>query len=81
MDPKLLQAILPVVVIGVVLALRFRSMSKVRPLKTKTLWIAPVMLLALVAVTLYQAPPSAIGLSTGMPQPSRLGGPKPADRA
>ena len=65
MDPKLLQTILPVVVIGVVLALRFRSMSKVRPLKTKTLWIAPVMLLALVAATLYQAPPSAIGLSIG----------------
>ena len=65
MDPKLLQTILPVVVIVVVMALRFRSMNKVRPLNPNTLWIAPVILVALAAVSLVAAPLSPMGLSIG----------------
>ena len=62
-DPKLLQTILPVVVIVIVMALRFRSMNKARPLNPKTLWIAPVLLIALAAATFYATPLSAVGLS------------------
>ena len=65
MDPKLLQTILPVVVIVIVMALRFRSMNKVRPLNPRTLWIAPVILIALAGITLVAAPLSAMGLSIG----------------
>ena len=65
MDPKLLQTVLPVVVIVVVMALRFRSMNKVRPLNPNTLWIAPVILVALAAVSLVAAPLSPMGLSIG----------------
>ena len=65
MDPNLLKTILPVVVIVVVLALRFRSMSKVRPLNPGTLWIVPLILAALAAATLFMNPLSAMGLSIG----------------
>lgn len=65
MDPKLLQAILPVVAIVIVMAFRFRSMNKVRPLNPTTLWVAPAILVALAAVTLVAAPLSAMGLSIG----------------
>ncbi len=65
MDPKLLQTILPVVVIVILMALRFRSMNKARPLNPGTLWIAPVILVALAAVTIVAAPLSAMGLSIG----------------
>ena len=65
MDPKLLQTILPVVVIVIVMALRFRSMKKARPLNHKTLWIAPVLLIALAIAVLYATPLSAMGLSIG----------------
>jgi len=45
MDPNLLKTILPVVAIVLVFALRFRSMSKVRPLNPNTLWIVPLLLI------------------------------------
>jgi hypothetical protein len=53
--------ILPFVVIAAVVALRLRSMSKERPLKPGTLWIVPVIYLALVAWMLFALPPTAIG--------------------
>jgi hypothetical protein len=62
-DPNLLKTFLPVVVIVVVLALRMRSMSKVRPLKLNTLWVVPAMLVALAAVTLFINPPGLAALS------------------
>jgi hypothetical protein len=43
-----LTAALPFVIIAVVLALRFRSMSRERPLKLGTLWVVPVVYLLLV---------------------------------
>ena len=63
MDPKLLQSILPVVVIVIVMAFRLRSMKKARPLNAKTLWIAPVLLIAVAIGSLYATPLSAMGLS------------------
>ena len=65
MDPKLIQLILPIVVIVIVLAFRLRSMKKARPLNPKTLWIAPALLIALAIGVLYVTPLSAIGLSIG----------------
>lgn len=65
MDPKLLQTILPIVVIVIVMALRFRSLKKAQPLKPRTLWIAPALLIGIAIYVLYRAPLSVIGLSIG----------------
>ncbi len=53
--------LLPFVVIAVVLALRFRSMSKERPLKLETLWVVPVVYLFIVGSMLFALPPPAMG--------------------
>ena len=63
MDLKLLQTILPVVVIVIVMALRFRSLKKAQPLRPGTLWIAPVLILAVAVGVLYATPLSAMGLN------------------
>jgi len=65
MDPNMVKTVLPIVVVAVVLALRLRSMSKVRPLKTETLWVVPALLVVLAAATLWANPPGTIGLSIG----------------
>ena len=54
-------ALLPFAIIAIVVGLRLRSMSKERPLKVETLWIIPVVYLALVAWMLFALPPTAIG--------------------
>jgi len=51
-----LTALLPFVIIVVVLALRLRSMSRERPLNVGTLWIIPVVYLALIASILFALP-------------------------
>jgi hypothetical protein len=56
-----LTAILPFVIIAVVLALRFRSMSKERPLKIGTLWIVPVIYLLVAGSMMFAVPPSRLG--------------------
>ena len=56
-----LTALLPFVIIAVVVGLRLRSMSKERPLKIQTLWVIPVVYLALVAWMLFALPPTALG--------------------
>jgi hypothetical protein len=56
-----LTALLPFVIIAVVLALRFRSMSRERPLKVGTLWIIPVVYLLLVGSMLLTLPPPPMG--------------------
>lgn len=53
--------LLPFVIIAVVLALRFRSMSKERPLKLETLWVVPVVYLFIVGSMLFALPPPAMG--------------------
>lgn len=52
---------LPLVVIAVVLALRFRSMNRERPLKPGTLWVVPIIYLALVGSMIVALPPPPIG--------------------
>jgi hypothetical protein len=56
-----LTALLPFVIIGVVVALRLRSMGRERPLNVGTLWIIPVVYLALIASMLFALPPTAAG--------------------
>jgi len=58
-----LTAILPFVIIAVVLALRLRSMSRERPLKLGTLWVVPIVYLAIVASMLFALPPTIGGWS------------------
>lgn len=53
--------LLPFVVLAVVLTLRFRSMSKERPLKLNTLWIVPVVYVLLMASMLMTLPPPPAG--------------------
>ncbi len=60
------------VVIILVLAFRMRRMGKMRPLKLETLWVVPVLYLAIAALMFFQLPPtgwvavaSAIGLLLG----------------
>lgn len=53
--------LLPFVIMAVVLALRFRSMGRERPLKLGTLWIVPVVY-ALIAGSMFMAlPPPLVG--------------------
>jgi len=54
-------AVLPFVIIAVVLGLRLLSMSRERPLKVGTLWVVPVIYLALVGWMLFALPPTIAG--------------------
>lgn len=56
-----LSTLIPFVLIAVVIAFRMRSMSKERPLKVETLWVVPVVYLALVGFLLTTLPPSPLG--------------------
>lgn len=64
--------VLPIVIIVAVFAYRMRSMSKVRPLKVKTMWIVPTFLLVMAALVFATMPPPmpgwaliAVGLALG----------------
>jgi CcdC-like protein len=56
-----LTALLPFVIIAVVLAWRFRSMSRERPLNVGTLWTIPVVYVALIGWMFFALPPSTTG--------------------
>ncbi|WP_454886018.1 hypothetical protein [Sphingomonas oryzagri] len=59
--PAWMQYVVPVAVIAVVMALRWRRMSRARPLKIETLWIVPAIYLVIVGFVFIQAPPSPMG--------------------
>ncbi|HZC38907.1 MAG TPA: hypothetical protein VE221_09585 [Sphingomicrobium sp.] len=68
-----LATLLPFAIIAVVVALRFRSMSRERPLKLETLWIVPAIYLLVVGFVLMKLPPPpmgwalvAVGLALGL---------------
>ena len=61
MDPKSLQTWLPLLVIGVVFAFRFRNLSKPKPFQPGQLWIAPLLLIAVFVLLVVSLPPSAMG--------------------
>ena len=54
-------AVLPFLVVGLVLALRLRSMNRERPLKPGSLWIAPAIYLLIAASTLFAMKPPLAG--------------------
>lgn len=56
-----LTTLLPFVIIAIVLALRFRSMSKERPLKLSTLWLIPVVYLLIAGSMMLELPPPPLG--------------------
>ena len=56
-----LTAILPFAIIAVGVALRLRSMSRERPLNVGSLWIIPLIYLALVVWILFALPPTISG--------------------
>lgn len=59
--PHLIQYGLTALVVGLILALRIRRMSKARPLTLERLWIVPTLYAVLVGALLVQAPPSPGG--------------------
>lgn len=59
--PHLIQYGITALVVGLVLALRIRRMSKARPLTLERLWIVPTLYAVLVGVLLLQGAPSPGG--------------------
>lgn len=55
-----LSYVIPVVVIAVVLALRFRRMSRERRLRLGALWVVPVLYGAVAALMFWQTPPHGL---------------------
>ena len=53
--------LIPFVIIAIVLALRFRSMSRKRPLKLETLWIVPVVYSLIAGSMFFSLPPPPVG--------------------
>jgi hypothetical protein len=56
-----LSYVIPIVIVAVVMGLRLRSMSRERPLSVSTLWLIPVIYLAIVASMLFALPPTIGG--------------------
>ena len=56
-----LTALLPFAIIGIVIALRLRSMTRERPLNLGTLWLVPIIYLVLVGSMLAALPPAPVG--------------------
>lgn len=54
---------LPLLIFAGIMAWRFRSLEKARPLRLPLLWIAPVIVTAAVSLALYGMPPSLLGWS------------------
>jgi hypothetical protein len=57
MTPKLLQLLLPILIIVPVMYLRLRKMNKPQPLKLGRLWIRPVLLLIAAGLVLFLPQP------------------------
>lgn len=52
--------VVPAIVIGLVILLRFRSMGRARRLRLETLWIVPVLFAGITSLVLYQMPPAGL---------------------
>ena len=55
-----LTTLIPIMIIAVVLALRMRRMSQMRPLKLEILWIFPAIYIALFALLLFAYRPAGM---------------------
>lgn len=63
MDPNLLKTLLPILIIGVVLTFRLRSMSRRQPLNLARLWLAPLILIVIAIATIAAHPPGTLGVA------------------
>ncbi len=61
MDSKTMQTVLPIAVILIVFALRFRNLNKPRPFNMGRLWLAPAFVILAVGFFLFNFPPSPTG--------------------
>lgn len=63
MQPQqnLFSTLIPLVIVAIVLAFRFRRMGKERPLKLERLWIVPAIYLVLAGLMLAQKAPHGLG--------------------
>ena len=61
MDPKLLPTVLPIIIIGIVFALRFRNLNKPRPFNVGRLWLVPAIVAVAAGFFLFSFPPSGLG--------------------
>ena len=52
--------IIPAIIIGLVILLRFRSVGRARRLRLETLWIVPVLFVGITCAVLYQKPPTGL---------------------
>lgn len=57
-QPSLIQYAIPIAIFVVILALRMRAMSKMRPLRLGTLWIVPAIYLAITVLNVFFRPPT-----------------------
>jgi hypothetical protein len=55
-----IQTVITVAVVAVVFALRFRGMTRERPLKLELIWIMPALLVAAMVAALLQFPPHGL---------------------
>lgn len=60
-SPHLIQYVITALIVGVVLALRIRRMSKQRPLTLERLWIVPALYACIVALLFVRGTPSLSG--------------------
>jgi len=56
--PNPLYQLIPIAIILVVLALRFRRLTRERPLRVERLWIVPALYLAITGFTFWNIPPA-----------------------
>ena len=61
MDPKLLQTYLPIIIIALVFAFRFRNLRKPRPYKPDWQWVMPLVMALLFGFLLVTLPPTPLG--------------------
>ena len=53
--------LIPILIVGIVLLFRFRSMGKARPLRLERLWIVPALYLALAIALFAEMTPHGLG--------------------
>lgn len=62
MNPELAQYVFPLIAIAIVLAVRFRRMSRAQPMKLQRMWVAPAILAVVAVLVIAGHPPSPLGL-------------------
>jgi hypothetical protein len=60
-QPNALSYLIPIVIIGIVMFFRFRTMGKARPLRLERLWIVPAIYLALAVLLFWEMTPHGLG--------------------